>query len=987
MGTDNRKKGAQGADSSPSLGGGLLHRIWRHPEGGDLTPHSDGEFGDGLFLLRAFPLSFSFSTLHMHIRVFGSLFIDCHMQRKKDAGGYVLPAHKKGRRHRFGYEGKKQSNAEIVGGLTCDEQYSNGLLTPAVNFQSTHSSRAIATFKMQSGTQTGPKTVIEPSDVKKRLDSVFGSYTTFSELIVKPGFNSSSIYGVVPIPMSPVINGTPAPFSSTQGYHPVSTNTPAPTTSPEYTERPSYSANDSGNASVITRVPTKDVLESMQRLVDNEPLSTLDCSRNKNCIVNQDSQASTSTAINGDLPKGNKKRAPSSSPEQPVEKKRKKKHEESRLQTTNKTTKHLPVPDIAKTVPEGATFPTNPSVSHCQKEETKTSSSPRIVIKLPRPPSTSSLSTIDGHSEKKEKQKKHKSEKHKSESRESKHSHKSERKRDISPFTAPAGDNLRHEEMSDTKMLIQKEEPMDEPNESEHRYQLADVKQILEHFGRVSPLISPLHRISPPTELLEDETPQPSPYNAQKLVKCHLNLTNLSPKRCQKLTSKWHKLIGLEPLLSPAMLPSATVVENRSSKPEEKRRVKLEKDVSIKENVQENQRSRVVSNARAAETEKPTKALKEVKKEEPEEEKIKLKFRPSEKPQPESPKPSQTYTKTSVPESSVKPKAEPVRETEKSKQRQPVDMPPVKREATQKVEETEGRRPSKSKKSAQSSHSTTKSNVIEDVMGKTKPTSKALLEKVESVKETVGYYQNLARKIKHNGDREQDRIKKVMFYLESVVYFIMSASVQKPTDTGDIETNIVNEVTNFLKSTTTNFVESKSEMPHIGHFRARVRTIRGLIQACLTYQLYQIRSLQAQNNFKILRQYEQDPHSAHQQSVKKNANGGESTGANSTTTPSPAASTPSSNRSMNPKEMITVPMDFYSLSFYQNKILNHLMWAHHIWKDSHTQMPVVNRDFIAHLDKLCGEIKMDSDLRDVAIWLLTSVRWMNQEYGELKNPT
>ncbi|KAI1691178.1 putative AF4/FMR2 family member 4 isoform X1 [Ditylenchus destructor] len=176
-------------------------------------------------------------------------------------------------------------------------------------------------------------------------------------------------------------------------------------------------------------------------------------------------------------------------------------------------------------------------------------------------------------------------------------------------------------------------------------------------------------------------------------------------------------------------------------------------------------------------------------------------------------------------------------------------------------------------------------------------------------------------------------------------------------------------------------------MHHIGHFQARVRTIRGLIQACLFYQLFQIRSQQAQSNYKILRQYEQDPNSAHQQLRKKNPNDRESTGGSSTTTLSPAASTSRSNRSISSKEMVTVPMDLYSLSFYQNKILHHLMWAHRIWKETHAQIPVVNRDFIAHLDRICGNLKMDSDLRDIAIWLLTSVKWMNEEYGELKNAT
>ncbi|KAI1694338.1 hypothetical protein DdX_20161 [Ditylenchus destructor] len=238
-------------------------------------------------------------------------------------------------------------------------------------------------------------------------------------------------------------------------------------------------------------------------------------------------------------------------------------------------------------------------------------------------------------------------------------------------------------------------------------------------------------------------------------------------------------------------------------------------------------------------------------------------------------------------------KTDSVREVEKRKQSQPGDnMPRVT------YEEAEGTEPSSFRKSSPSPHFMSESNTIEEVMERTKPTSKALFEKVEPVKENVGHYQNLAKKVNHVSEREPNRIKKVMLGLESAVYSIMSMSVQKPTENGDIEMDGVNEVTKFLKQTTSNFLESKHGMPHIGHFQARVRTIRSLIQACLTYQLFQIRSQQAQNN------YDQDPNSAHQQLRKKTFNGKEPTGNSSITTLSPAASTLRSNKSISSKEMV-----------------------------------------------------------------------------------
>lgn len=47
---------------------------------------------------------------------------------------------------------------------------------------------------------------------------MFGSYNKFSELLVKPRFQASSLYGVVPIPLSPVIDVAPTVVSSASAF-------------------------------------------------------------------------------------------------------------------------------------------------------------------------------------------------------------------------------------------------------------------------------------------------------------------------------------------------------------------------------------------------------------------------------------------------------------------------------------------------------------------------------------------------------------------------------------------------------------------------------------------------------------------------------------------------------------------------------------------------------------------------------------------------
>uniref|UniRef100_A0A915EBA6 AF4/FMR2 family member lilli n=1 Tax=Ditylenchus dipsaci TaxID=166011 RepID=A0A915EBA6_9BILA len=838
----------------------------------------------------------------------------------------------------------------------------------------------------------------DASDVKKRLDSVFGSYNQFSELIVKPGFNSPSIYGVAPIPMSPMINGCASHFSSAKT---------SLTSNDCFVEQQSCSTSSSyaplDTKKDLERVPTEKVLQSMQSLVSHEPLSKLDCSVNMNCVVKNPAPVSQPTS-NGSIEKYKKEsehRKPAKPVTPPPVIKQETKKKEAELfgdlfgdedSNSDKSTNDESTTIQAKQKPA---IKNSAKAIIASKEEADqlNSSSPRIVLKIPRAASNSSLSTLEGgKKESKSKHKKHKSDKHREDHIKKEKVENVSNELPSAPQTSNEdfGEEVKKEQPKSSKEDFDagvKKEQEDavappgiqelEKRDTDSRLSMADVEQILEQFKHVSPLLSPIPQISPPTRLEDNESEHGCEPHASTSAgrpdqqvprNCQLNLSDLSPKRWQRLNSKWQNLVsGDQPKPTSEKVPS-------DPKPPMDDEPKMKKDPIKTEIIckEEDLPKKVIQPIAATAKEKTEKKESSKSKKE---EKAKIpKFRHPEN-VPAEPVAS-TSTTTSAAASEEKPKSQ----SQPKVKQEPViaKEPPTSATISNPFSKWDTKEDNKS--SAHNSKPSTSSDPAERCM----PTTKASLEKVELAKQTVGHYQKLAKSIKHKADIERDRIRKAIYYLESVVYFIMSshASLQKPSESGNLEHQILSEVSIFLKSTTSNFIESKTESNHLNHFRSRVKTISLLVQASLTYHLFQIKSLQAQNNFKALTQYEKDPNSAHQQLKATKTSGGDSVGGCSNTTPSPASSTPSSNRSNSGKETITLPADVYSLLFNQNKILNHLMWAHKMWRDTFASMSSSNKAFVANLNKLCGELKLDTELKDVAVWLLTSVKWMCREYEE-----
>jgi hypothetical protein len=108
--------------------------------------------------------------------------------------------------------------------------------------------------------------------------------------------------------------------------------------------------------------------------------------------------------------------------------------------------------------------------------------------------------------------------------------------------------------------------------------------------------------------------------------------------------------------------------------------------------------------------------------------------------------------------------------------------------------------------------------------------------------------------------------------------------------------------------------------------------------------------------------------------------------ANSTnnSTPSPASSTHSSNIIANgnsSKDTVSIPANVYAVQSQQTRIMSHLIWGHKLWKDAFTNISPTNKEFVNRLNSLCGELKLYSELKDIAEFLLTAVSWMKAEYG------
>ncbi|KAI3413553.1 hypothetical protein GPALN_011043 [Globodera pallida] len=255
--------------------------------------------------------------------------------------------------------------------------------------------------------------------------------------------------------------------------------------------------------------------------------------------------------------------------------------------------------------------------------------------------------------------------------------------------------------------------------------------------------------------------------------------------------------------------------------------------------------------------------------------------------------------------------------------------------------------------------------------------------RLEDGKNSVDHFANRARELKKSGNNEMDRGRQILFYFESIAFYIMTASTlsSKPEKVHSSLTDVVN----FLNSSWTMFKNSKTvnTSSAASYVRSRLKTVQLMISSCLAFHLYSIHSVRVMSTHLILQRYEKENPKRPATSTAIEGANGNSVG---TTTSSPAASTPNSNRSINSQQsLISLPTDIYASMSQQLRTLNHLMWSHKLWSDAKATSGFDNRAFNDGLSTLCGQLKHDAELAEVAEFLLAVTGWLWKEYARLQS--
>ncbi|VDM57699.1 unnamed protein product [Angiostrongylus costaricensis] len=258
----------------------------------------------------------------------------------------------------------------------------------------------------------------------------------------------------------------------------------------------------------------------------------------------------------------------------------------------------------------------------------------------------------------------------------------------------------------------------------------------------------------------------------------------------------------------------------------------------------------------------------------------------------------------------------------------------------------------------------------------TKP-ARPVKPKEDSTEMLYDFYQSVAKSQKRKGDVETDKVNKVLFYLDTAVYFILSAkhvSSDSPEIRGNRQYSIIRDTNDLLKRVTHAFSPpSEGCSPWHLHMLSRVRNLSLRCQSTLLYHLYNLRSQNAIKSYNMLAQMD-----AQIQEEQQQQNG---SAVNNT---SPGSSVHSnSNLSTT---VVTMPSKVYDLQRQQLKTLHHLMWSHRVWQDAAKRADVSNTDlaFIAGLEKVCGQLFLDAPLEKMCAYMLTGIAWLRAEYEREK---
>ncbi|KAK6024841.1 hypothetical protein OSTOST_09281, partial [Ostertagia ostertagi] len=213
---------------------------------------------------------------------------------------------------------------------------------------------------------------------------------------------------------------------------------------------------------------------------------------------------------------------------------------------------------------------------------------------------------------------------------------------------------------------------------------------------------------------------------------------------------------------------------------------------------------------------------------------------------------------------------------------------------------------------------------------------------------------------------ESDKVNKMLFYLDTSVYFLLSAkhftSADSPEVRGNRQYSIIRDTNDLLKRVTHAFCQiSEGCSPWHMHMLSRIRNLSSRCQACLLYHMYNFRSHNAIKSYGVLvnmeTQIQEERHQAQN-------------GASATT-----SSSPGDNAQQSLRRAETTVEDTSSPDVVPSSLAGCAKRA---------DISSLDMAFISGLEKVCGQLFLDAPLEKMCAYMLTAIAWLRAEYEREK---
>ncbi|CDW58008.1 AF4 [Trichuris trichiura] len=273
-------------------------------------------------------------------------------------------------------------------------------------------------------------------------------------------------------------------------------------------------------------------------------------------------------------------------------------------------------------------------------------------------------------------------------------------------------------------------------------------------------------------------------------------------------------------------------------------------------------------------------------------------------------------------------------------------------------------------------------------------------------------YLEKAKRVKHAADAQTaDKSLRIILYLESVIYFVLTGYCMEKTLSADSSRpySMLKETCELLKGVSQKYFAQSavSVDSYVAFLNSKIEVLSLRVQALLCLKLYELRESQAVNNYRHISQYhltakeggdrqcssanpyvgsgshgdQQQSHSQHSTiagigSSRQTSPGELPSAIAHSPTPSPASSTGSSH-SLAPG-LVVIPQNVENMYKQQLSHLHNLMWAHLKWNLSVKKMTKEDEQFFAHLDSVCVPLHITSSISELCTFMLTAADWLRR---------